>query len=75
MWHGRREEKVSVRSMAAKILALPADSQPIGGGEALQKAFPRFVDDLVWWPEAARAGSLCCISAERFEPEPHHWPS
>ncbi len=35
--------------------ALNADSEPIGsGGEALQKAFPRFADDLAWWTEAAR---------------------
>jgi NAD(P)H-dependent FMN reductase len=35
---------------------LDADGQPTGsGGEALQKAFPRFADDLAWWTEAARS--------------------
>ena len=35
---------------------LGADGQPTGsGGEALQKAFPRFADDLAWWTEAARS--------------------
>jgi hypothetical protein len=35
--------------------SLDADGAPIGGGgEALEKAFPRFADDLTWWVEAAR---------------------
>ncbi len=35
---------------------LDAAGQPTGGaGEALQRAFPRFADDLAWWTEAARA--------------------
>jgi NAD(P)H-dependent FMN reductase len=35
---------------------LDASGQPIGaGGDALQRAFPRFADDLAWWTEAARA--------------------
>jgi NAD(P)H-dependent FMN reductase len=34
---------------------LDVDGKPTGsGGEALQKAFPRFADDLAWWTEAAR---------------------
>ncbi len=34
---------------------LDANGKPIGaGGQALQKAFPRFADDLAWWTEAAR---------------------
>ena len=34
---------------------LDADAKAIGsGGEALQKAFPRFADDLAWWTDAAR---------------------
>jgi NAD(P)H-dependent FMN reductase len=34
---------------------LDADGKPTGSaGEALQKAFPRFADDLAWWTEAAR---------------------
>jgi hypothetical protein len=35
---------------------LSADGRPIGeGGKALETAFPRFVDDLTWWMEAAKA--------------------
>lgn len=35
---------------------LDASGKPTGGaGDALQKAFPRFADDLAWWTEAARA--------------------
>jgi NAD(P)H-dependent FMN reductase len=35
---------------------LDADGKPTGsGGESLQRAFPRFADDLAWWTEAARA--------------------
>lgn len=34
---------------------LDADGKPTGtAGEQLQKAFPRFADDLAWWTEAAR---------------------
>jgi NAD(P)H-dependent FMN reductase len=34
---------------------LDADGQPTGSaGEALQKSFPRFADDLAWWTEAGR---------------------
>lgn len=33
-----------------------ADGKLTGGfGEALQKAFPWFADDLAWWTDAARA--------------------
>jgi hypothetical protein len=36
--------------------SLSAEGQPVGdGGEALQRAFPRLVDDLMWWVEAAKA--------------------
>lgn len=36
--------------------ALDANGNPIGeGGAALQKAFPRFAEDLRWWTEAAKA--------------------
>jgi NAD(P)H-dependent FMN reductase len=35
---------------------LDADGKPTGpAGEALQRAFPRFAEDLSWWTEAARA--------------------
>ena len=34
---------------------LDEDGKPTGSsGESLQKAFPRFADDLAWWTEAAR---------------------
>jgi hypothetical protein len=34
---------------------LDADGHPTGNaGESLEKAFPRFADDLAWWTEAAR---------------------
>jgi hypothetical protein len=34
---------------------LDANGNPTGsGGDALQRAFPRFADDLAWWTEAAR---------------------
>jgi hypothetical protein len=34
---------------------LTADGKPTGAaGAALERAFPRFVDDLLWWSEAAR---------------------
>ena len=34
---------------------LDAEGKPTGaGGEALQRTFPRFADDLAWWTEAAR---------------------
>jgi NAD(P)H-dependent FMN reductase len=35
---------------------LDADAKPTGGaGEALDRSFVRFADDLAWWTEAARA--------------------
>jgi NAD(P)H-dependent FMN reductase len=59
-WHGTLCEMgmVVVSSTIAvgpiaQILA--ADGAPIGGGgEALERAFPRFADDLMWWVEAAK---------------------
>jgi hypothetical protein len=34
---------------------LTADGASIGeAGKALERAFPRFADDLMWWVEAAR---------------------
>ena len=34
---------------------LSAQGEPTGAaGEALEKAFPRFADDLLWWIEAAK---------------------
>src|SRR5437764_4602545 len=35
---------------------LDADGRPTGGaGEALERSFGRFADDLIWWVEAAKA--------------------
>jgi NAD(P)H-dependent FMN reductase len=59
-WHGTLSEMgmvvVSSTIAVGPIgLTLAADGAPTGGsGEALEKAFPRFADDLMWWVEAAR---------------------
>ena len=35
---------------------LSAEGEPVGeGGQALERAFPRFADDLMWWAEAAKS--------------------
>jgi NAD(P)H-dependent FMN reductase len=60
LWHGTLSEMgmVVISSTIAVgpiVLSLSADGAPIGdGGARLQKAFPRFADDLAWWAEAAR---------------------
>ena len=60
-WHGTLSEMGMVvisSSIAVGPIAqaLDASGQPIGsGGESLERAFPRFADDLAWWTEAARA--------------------
>jgi NAD(P)H-dependent FMN reductase len=60
-WHGTLSEMGMVvisSSLAVGPIAqtLSDDGQPIGeGGHALERAFPRFADDLLWWSEAARA--------------------
>jgi NAD(P)H-dependent FMN reductase len=59
-WHGTLCEMGMVvvsSTIAVGPIAqtLAADGAPIGGGgEALERAFPRFADDLIWWVEAAR---------------------
>jgi NAD(P)H-dependent FMN reductase len=59
-WHGTLSEMgmVVVSSTIAvgpMAQTLAADGTLIGaGGEALEKAFPRFADDLTWWVEAAK---------------------
>jgi NAD(P)H-dependent FMN reductase len=59
-WHGTLCEMGMVvvsSTIAVGPIAqtLTADGAPInGGGEALERAFPRFADDLMWWVEAAR---------------------
>lgn len=60
-WHGTLSEMGMV--VISSTLAVGPISQtldenatPIGKpGEALQKAFARFADDLAWWTEAAKA--------------------
>ena len=59
-WHGTLSEMgmVVVSSTIAVGLigqSLSADGTPTGeGGGALEQAFPRFADDLMWWVEAAK---------------------
>jgi NAD(P)H-dependent FMN reductase len=60
-WHGTLSEMgmvvISSSLTVGQIsLALDAEGGPIGdGGQALDKAFPRFADDLAWWTEAVKA--------------------
>jgi NAD(P)H-dependent FMN reductase len=60
-WHGTLSEMgmvvVSSTIAAGPISqSLSEDGKPIGaGGKALEQAFPRFADDLMWWVEAAKA--------------------
>lgn len=59
-WHGTLSEMGMVvvsSTIAAGPIAqtLSEEGKPIGeGGHALERAFPRFADDLMWWVEAAR---------------------
>jgi NAD(P)H-dependent FMN reductase len=59
-WHGTLSEMgmiVISSSLAVGPIgdALTADGKPAGaGGAALERAFPRFADDLLWWSEAAK---------------------
>ena len=59
-WHGTLSEmgmvvissQVAVGSIAQ---TLDAEGKPTGeGGKALERAFPRFADDLAWWADAAK---------------------
>jgi NAD(P)H-dependent FMN reductase len=60
-WHGTLSEMgmvviSSTLTVGPIAQTLGSDGEPIGdGGAALEKAFPRFADDLAWWTEAARA--------------------
>jgi NAD(P)H-dependent FMN reductase len=59
-WHGTLSEMGMVvisSSLAVGAIghSLDAQARPIGeGGAALERAFPRFADDLSWWTAAAR---------------------
>ena len=60
-WHGTLSEMGMVvisSTIAVGPIAqsLSADGKPLGeGGRAVERAFPRFADDLTWWVEAAKA--------------------
>ena len=59
-WHGTLSEMGMVvisSSLAVGGIghAMDAEARPTGdGGAALERAFPRFADDLAWWASAAR---------------------
>ncbi|MDI4236614.1 NAD(P)H-dependent oxidoreductase [Bradyrhizobium sp. 31Argb] len=59
-WHGTLSEMgmvviSSTIGVGPIAQTLSADGKPIGeGGKALERAFPRFADDLIWWVEAAK---------------------
>jgi NAD(P)H-dependent FMN reductase len=59
-WHGTLSEMGMVVVSSALAVggigqALDTDARPTGdSGAALDRAFPRFADDLSWWTEAAR---------------------
>jgi NAD(P)H-dependent FMN reductase len=59
-WHGTLSEMGMVvvsSTIGAGPIAqtLSVEGKPIGeGGKALEQAFPRFADDLMWWVEAAK---------------------
>lgn len=60
-WHGTLSEMGMVVISSTLTVGpisetLDADGNPTGpGGKALERAFPRFADDLAWWTEAAKA--------------------
>src|ERR1700756_1946518 len=60
-WHGTLSKMGMVvvsSTLAVGPIAqtLAADGEPVGeAGAAVERAFPRFADDLLWWVEAARA--------------------
>ena len=60
-WHGTLSEMgmvviSSTLAVGSIGQALDAEGRPCGeDGTALERAFPRFADDLAWWTEAARA--------------------
>jgi NAD(P)H-dependent FMN reductase len=60
-WHGILSEMGMVVISSTIAVgpigkALDESAQPIGdGGASLERAFPRFADDLAWWTEAAKA--------------------
>jgi len=59
-WHGTLSEMGMVVISSTIAVGpigqtLSAEGEPVGeAGRALERAFPRFADDLVWWVEAAK---------------------
>ena len=59
-WHGTLSEMgmlVTSSTIAVGPIgqALSAEGDPVGeSGQALERAFPRFAEDLMWWVEAAK---------------------
>ncbi|XUM21374.1 NADPH-dependent FMN reductase [Bradyrhizobium oligotrophicum S58] len=59
-WHGTLSEMGMVVVSSTLAVgpigqALSADGKPTGdSGQSLERAFPRFADDLLWWVEAGR---------------------
>jgi NAD(P)H-dependent FMN reductase len=60
LWHGTLSEMgmvviSSTLTVGPISQTLNATGEPIGeAGQQLQRAFPRFADDLAWWTEAAK---------------------
>jgi len=60
LWHGTLSEMgmiviSSTLTVGPIAEALSAEGKPLGGaGAFLDRAFPRFTDDLFWWAEAAK---------------------
>jgi NAD(P)H-dependent FMN reductase len=60
-WHGTLSEMGMVVVSSTIAVgpigqSLSAEGEPIGAsGEAVERAFPRFADDLMWWVDAAKA--------------------
>ena len=61
MWHGTLSEMGMVVISSTLTVgpikeAIDEHGKPTGpAGQALEKSFPRFADDLAWWTEAAQA--------------------
>jgi hypothetical protein len=60
-WHGTLSEMGTVVVSSTIAVGpigqtLSDEGEPTGdAGKALESAFPRFADDLMWWVEAAQA--------------------
>ena len=60
LWHGTLSEMGMVAISSTLTVGpisqtLTATGEPIGeSGQRLQRAFPRFADDLAWWTDAAK---------------------